>query len=211
VKRRYPPPDDPDEIRLIAKCKELGVEVWRLGDFGRSPESHVMTEDIAVLLSKEADQVGDKFIASIIVEVLQHSAFRETALQAAVRVLRKAGGEFHGQIAANSIDRLVTSKDTTLVAQLILDPKLGASRSLLVPTYARIARKSGIAVLRKLVSDPETRSDALKHLSILGDTSIEPELRELAKHPDSYHRKIARDAIARVEKNKLKARSASTH
>jgi HEAT repeat protein len=211
VKHRYPPPDDPDEIRLIAKCKEMGVDVWRLCEFVESPEKHAMTEDIAVLLARELGHVSDKSIQSTIVGALQHSAFPGIALQAALEILHKEGGAPFGQMAANSINRLVTSKDAALLAELILDPKLGASRSLLVPTYARIARKSGIDVLRKLVDDLETRSDALKHLSILGDTSIEPELRELAKHSDSYHRKIARDALARVERNRLKTQTTPTH
>lgn len=211
MKHRYPAADDPDEIRLIAKCKALGVEVWRLYDFVESPGTHVMTEDIAVLLSKEVGKVTDKSIQSTIVKALRHSVFPAVALQAALDILHRERGEPFGQMAANSVDRLVTPKDTKLVAQLLLDPKLGASRSLLVPAYARIAKKSGIDVLRKLVSDAETRSEALKELSILGDTSIEPELRELAKHPDAYHRKIARDALARVEKNKLRAQSIRKH
>jgi HEAT repeat protein len=199
-----PAPTNPEELRLIEACKAHGADVWTLYDFVQRNEKFPMNEEIAKILSREVVHVKDKHVKAIVIEAMSWPQFRAIVMPALAKVLRTDGHTLAGQTAANAISRIASKVDAALVAELILDKSVGESRSLMMAKYAQIARKSGICVFRSLVLDPETRSYALKQLSILGDVSIEPELRELAQHPDSYHRKIARDALKRIEKLKLK-------
>jgi hypothetical protein len=64
--------------------------------------------------------------------------------------------------------------------------------------------KNAKPILFKCVDDPVLKAEALKALSILGETSIEAELVALSQHKLPGYRAIARAALKRVEKNKQK-------
>lgn len=200
LKRRYPNPTDSDEIRLIAKCKELGVYAHCIGDLSMHSDEYPINDFVARYLAEEFKTLADPHLRLNVLIAISRPEYREVAMPLVVQTLRKDGGGHYGQMAANDLGRIATKDDVPTIENLLLDTNVGVSRSLIVPTYAKLAKKQGIATLRKLVYDPDTQSQALKHLSILGDTSIEPELQQLAKHPDSYHRAVARDALRRLAK-----------
>jgi hypothetical protein len=207
MKRENPPVTDPEELRIVQECKVLGVQVDRLYDF--TPLSYrphkKMNSAIAKMLAMELERVKSKNLRAVIAGAGQDIEFKEIFFPALIRTIKRDKSDFVVQMAINDLGKIASQNDSVVVADLLLNTEIGGSRSLLIPTYVRIARKSGIPVLRKLVQDPETRSYALKELAKLGDATIEADLRELLKHPDSYHRKIARDALKRVEKIKLKS------
>jgi hypothetical protein len=212
------PPSHPDENVLVAKCQKLGAPISRLDDFRMFNEyrSHPdklvpMSVAIASMLANELANLKFANVRHIVMHVIAQPEFRKEVLQPIVEELLRDGKDYHGQPAANALDKIVIPDDSGVIAELLLNKEIGDARALLVSTYARIAKKSGIPVLRKIVDDAVTRSEALRCLSILGDITIEPNLLELAKHPDSYHRKIARDALKRVERNKLKRGAKDIH
>lgn len=205
-KRKYTP-TDPDEIRLVEKCKELGVVVESLYDFVPLSyrENIKPTKAIVDMLLAEVDHVTAENMKAVIYSAVSVPEFHDAVMPVLVRTAMQDNDSPLKQPIFNDIEKIALESDSEAIGKLLLDNRVGSARSLLVPTYARIARKSGIPVLRKAVGDPVIRSQALKHLSILGDVSIEPELQDLAKHPDSFHRKIARDALKRIEKLKQKS------
>jgi hypothetical protein len=203
--RNQYPPASREELEIVKKCKKLGVNVPHLGYFMDKREKYPVTDAIAKLFAEELGKDHDWNLLAVIMQVGVSFQHRDVMLEPVVKVLHKKGAELARDGAINALDKIALPKDAPLIADLLQDKEIGDERMLLVPIYARIAKKAAIPVLRKIVDDPHTRSIALHHLSILGDTTIENELRELIKHPDSWHRKLARDALKRVEKNKLKS------
>jgi hypothetical protein len=198
-----PPPID-EELRLIGGCKLLGSKINRLWDYVRNNKPIQISENVVRYLANELDNIQDKSVWATAMQAIARPEYREIVLLPISRNLRREGQTVWGQRAANDLAKIIQPQDIELIVNLLRDRSITDARALLVSQYARIAKKSAIPVLRSLVDDPETRTEALKSLSKLGDITIEYELLELAKHPDSYHRKIAREALARVEKNKAK-------
>jgi hypothetical protein len=206
----YVPSDE--ETRIIERCREHGVIVPYIYVFAENKKQFKLTEEIAKILADEIGKNHDQHLLMMLMMAAAAPAFRSIVLDPIAKVIRREGENGVGQCAVNALDKVVSQEDIALVESLLRDKAVEGSRSLLVPIYARIAKKAAIPVLRLIMNDPDVHSYALKHLSILGDTTIEPELRALAKHPDSYHRQIARDALKRVERNKQKLQQkTSTH
>jgi hypothetical protein len=207
---QYPPASE-EELDIIEKCHKLGVKVPRLGSFMDQSKKYPITDEIAKLFAEELGKNHDWHLLAVIMQVGVTSKYRDIMLEPVVKVLRRKGVELARDGAINALDKLAVLQDAPLIADLLRDKNIGEDRILLVPIYARLAKKAAIPVLRKAVDDPDTMTYALHHLSILGDTSIENELLDLAKHPDAWRRKIARDALKRVEKNKLKLADNQIH
>jgi hypothetical protein len=203
MRNQYPPPS-PEEIEIVKKCEQLGVKVNYIYDFVQNRKKYVVNEKIAELFANELRKAHDKSLLSILMSAGALSAFREIMLPPIVTILRREGIKHLGQVAANELVRIAQKQDSELLASLLLDKNVGGTRTLLMRTYARIAKKTAIPVLKRLVDDPETYIYALHHLSILGDITIDHHLKKLSENPDGEFRKIARDALKRVEKNKLK-------
>ncbi len=209
--RNQYPPASREELDIVAKCKKLGVNVPRLGCFMDERKKYPITDAIAELFADELGKEHDRHLLAVIMQVGITPKHRDVFLEPISSILRKSGNSLGKDRAINALTKIALPQDAPLVADLLQNQEIGDERSLLIPTYVRLAKKAAIPVLRKIANDPHTRSVALHHLSILGDTTIENELKELAKHPDSWHRKIARDALKRVEKNKLKLSDNLTH
>ena len=196
----------PEEQDIVAKCKVLGVDVAHPADFiSYSYRAGVpMPEVVAKLYASELERDHDKNLIAIMMQAGAVPQFREIMLPAIVKVMLREGDNHTTGFAINALGEIVLPADSALVAELLLTKKIGGKRILLISTYTRIAKKTAIPVLRKLVLDQDTRAYALKALAKLGDISIEHELRELLKSPESFHREIARAALKQVEKRKLK-------
>jgi hypothetical protein len=207
------PPPGAEEQAIIDRCKLLGVDVNHLGDFiSYSYKKGVdINEPIAKLFADELDKNHDKNLIAILMHAGESPEFRDIMLPAIVKVLRREGDNYTGGDAINSLNRITLPKDSPLIGELLLEKNIGGQRGMLVPIYARLARKSAIPILRKAIRDPDTHVLSLHHLSILGDTTIAHELLQLSNHPDAWRRKIARDGLKRVEKNKLKQIKPNAH
>jgi hypothetical protein len=210
TRNQYPPPSKA-ELEIIEKCHKLGVKVPQLGSFMDQRKKYPVTDGIAKLFAEELGKKHDWHLLAVIMQVGVTPKHRDIMLMPIVNVLRKAEKSLLNDTAINALGDIVLPRDAPIVADLLRDKNIGEDRILLVPIYARLAKKAAIPVLRKAVDDPDTMTYALHHLSILGDTSIENELLGLAKHPDAWRRKIARDALKRVEKNKLKLADNQIH
>jgi HEAT repeat protein len=197
-------PRSSEEINLIDQCKLEGVEVPLIWAFIREPEHYQVTEAIAQLFAKKILQVRDETLAITMMQAIGNLQFRELVLQPSLSMIRRHAATRGGEAGVGVLYKIALPKDAPQIADLLLDKKIGSLRSLLIPVYAKIAKKSGMPILRRMLSDPNTRTYALKHLSLLGDTTIEPELLELAKSDNPFFRKTANDALKRVYKNKEK-------
>jgi hypothetical protein len=199
-------PTDPDEIRLIQQCKQLGAEVTSLYDFVPLSyrENVKITRPIVEMLLAEVDTVSQRNIRSVIYQAVSIPDFHDIVFPFLVNASLDEGNNVPKDFIFNDIESIALKSDAEAVGKLLLDRRAGKSRSLLIPLFAKLAKKNAIPVLLKCVGDPATRTYALKHLSMLGDISIEPDLIELAKSENSFFRKTARDALVRVKKNKEK-------
>jgi hypothetical protein len=208
VSSRYKdyPPASQGELDIIEKCLALGTKLQRLDDFMHPRGKIPMNENIAKLFAAELEAPHDDHLHAIILQVGVVPEFRDIYLGPVVNLLKKKKNSVFTGRAINALMRIVTPQDAPLVAELLLDKDL-RDRGLLIPTYARLAKKSAIPVLRKLVGHADTSTYALHHLSILGDVSIENELLELNKHADAWRRKIARDGLKRIEKNRSQSKA----
>jgi hypothetical protein len=198
-RNQYPPASN-DEQDIIDKCHKLGVKAPRLSSFIDERDKYPITEDIAKLFAIELSKDHDWSLLSIMMQASAVPKYRDLILDPIVKILRTKSKGLLKDLAINDLEKLLLPKDGLLLADLLQDKNIGENRILLIPIYSRLAKEAAIPILRKIVGDIDTRTYALHQLSILGDTSIENELRELSNHVDAWRRKIARDGLKRLGK-----------
>jgi hypothetical protein len=199
------------EIRAnaeIAKdCATQGYVIESPWDLVGNHSDHRWTRELAEIFARHLWKPHPDRVLEGLMFAGAWLETKDLFLAPVVAILRKHGDSFLGQSAANALLTMADKSDTELFKDLIMDKSVGVSRSLLIDGYAKLAKKDAIPALRANVTDPIVRSYVLKNLSKLGDQTIRGDLIELAKHPDAYHRKIARDSLARLDKKASKAKT----
>lgn len=191
----------------IAKdCAALGYHIESPWDLVGDYPKHELTRPLAEIFAKHLMLPHPPRVLEGLMFAGSWGETKDLFLEPVLAILRKNGNEDLGQMAVHALFKMVESSDVDLLRDLFMDRTIGKSRALIVGGYAKLAKKRAIETLRTFVSDPVVRSEVLKALSKLGDQSARNDLHELLKHPDSHHRKIARDALARLDKKAQKTK-----
>ena len=188
-------------------CTEIGVKIDSPWDLVGKNGDDLWSMEIAKIFARHLHKPYPPFVLEGLILAGCCLETRDIFLEPVLKIIKENGNNYLGQIATNGLLRMAIASDEIFIRDLILDKSIGVSRSLMVEGYAKLAKQRAVIPLRTLVSDPEVRSNVLKALSKLGDQSIRGELQILATHEDSYHRKIARDALARLDKKASKGKS----
>lgn len=197
---QYSRPTDPDEIRIVKFWNEKGVRIRRLQHLVDLPE--LMTIEIAESLAREIPFLKNEISKVVAMSACSQPQFHDIILPTLVTIAKQSEGKSHlmSSMVANDLIKVIRKEDAPIIGDLLLDKNFGIERGMLVPFYTRFAKKNGIPTLLKYAEDNETKVEALKALSMLGETSIKPQLEILANDPNSHYRKIARDGLKRLEK-----------
>jgi HEAT repeat protein len=189
----------------IAKdCAALGYHIESPWDLVGNYPKHELTRPLAEIFARH---VKLPYPSRVLEGLMFAGAWLETKdlfFEPVLAILRKNGNENLGQMAVHALFNMIEDSDVDLLRDLFIDRSIGKSRALLVDGYAKLAKKNAIETLRTFVPDPIVRLEVLKALSRLGDQSIRNDLLQLLEHPDSEHRKIARNALAILDKKAQK-------
>jgi hypothetical protein len=212
IYHHYPPATDPAEIRIVSFCNSRGLAINRIQHLINSPE--LMTTEIAEYLVSEFPNFVDANMKASAIHACSLPQFHDLIIDELVALAKAdlSGQPLHEQrliegTVSNCIINTAQKQDASKIGEILLGQTLDTYRSMLVPLYAKLARPNAKPILFKCVNDPVLKAQALKALSILGETSIEAELVALSRHEKSGYREIARAALKRVEKNKLKMKA----
>jgi HEAT repeats len=193
--------------KAIAKdCAALGYHIESPWDLVGNQPKYEWTRPMAEIFAKHLRLPHPPRVLEGLMFAGSWLETKDLFFEPILAILRKNGNNYLGQSAVNALFKMVENSDVDLLRDLFMNKAIGESRALIVEGYAKLAKKGAIETLRAYVSDPVVRSEALKALSQLGDQSIRGELHELLKHTDSYHRKIARDALARLDRKAEKTK-----
>jgi hypothetical protein len=186
---------------IARDCHALGYDILSPWDMvGQYHAKYELTLEIAEVFAKHLAKSHPHMVLQGLMSAGAWYTTRNLFMPPVLKILREKGDSYLGQGAANALLRMADYSDANLFAELIADKLVGGSRSLLIEGYAKLAKQKAIPLLRASTFDPVLRSEALKALSKLGDQTMRGELEKLAQHPDSYHRKIARDGLKRLDK-----------
>jgi hypothetical protein len=192
------------DYAISKDCAAIGIKIESAWDLVGSKGDHLWSREIAEVFAKH---VIKPYPPIVIEGLIFAGAWLETKdlfFNPVLKILRANGTNSLGQSAANALLKMIEPHDESVLREQILDQSVGVSRNLLIAGYAKLAKKNAIETLQKILNDEEVRLEALKSLSMLGDQSIRPKLQLILKHSDSYFRKIARDALVRLDKKAAK-------
>jgi hypothetical protein len=192
------------DAQIAKDCAAIGVTISGPWDFVGERNDHLWSMEVAEILAEHLQKELPSYTLMGIMLAGSWLETRHLFLDPVLKILRENGNNMLGQIAANALLQMADKRDADVFRTLIIDKEVGVSRALLIEGFAKLAKQHGIDVLRNLVGDRQVRTDVLKALSKLGDQSIADELRLLAQHTESYHRKIGREGLARLEKKQRK-------
>lgn len=185
---------------IARDCANIGVKIESPWDFTGGKNGALWSDAVAEVFARHLSRPHPRVVLEGLMFAGSWLETKDMFLVPVLRILRENGKNFLGQAAANALLRMMQPGDEALMESLILDQAVGSSRALLVPGFAKRARKTAIHPLRSLVKDKDVRNVVLKELAKLGDQTVRGELVEAATHSDPYVRKIGRDGIARLDK-----------
>jgi hypothetical protein len=191
----------------IAKdCAALGYQIESPWDYVGSHNKYPWTREVAEIFARHLRLPHPPRVLEGLMFAGSWLETKDLFFEPVLTILRVNGDNHLGQSAVHALLKMIERSDVDLLRDLIVDKTLGASRSLLIEGYAKLAKKKALGILRENISDPVVGAEALKELSKLGDQSVRDELQELLKHSNSEFRKIARDGLARLDKKLKKAK-----
>lgn len=208
---RNPKAEEQANSEIARDLANVGVTAGSPWDLVGSGGDKPWSTEAAQVLANHLTKPHPQFVLQGIILAGCWLETRNLFFDTVVRILRENGCSILGQVAANGLLRMAKKDDAEIMRSLIMDKSVGESRGLLIEGYGRFAKQGAIPTLRANIHDPDVRSEVLKALSKLGDQSIRGELLELCKHPDSFHRKIARDALARLDNKATKSKPKKTN
>jgi hypothetical protein len=201
---QYSPATDPAEIRIVDYCKSKGLAITSIQNLVDSPE--LMTTEIVEYLISEFQNFIETNMKACAIRACSRPQFHDFIFGELVTLAKEDHLDqpiVEGAVT-NGIINTALKQDAPVIGELLIGQNLGTYRAGFVSLYAKLARKKAKPILFKCVADPVLKAEALKALSILGETSIEAELVALLQHEKPGYREIARAALKRVEKNKKK-------
>jgi hypothetical protein len=204
IYHQYTPATDPAEISIVNYCNSRGLAIIRIQQLINSPE--LMTTEIVKHLISEFPNFIDPNMKASAISACSRPQFHDLIFDELVTLAKEdhSSQPIVELDVTNGIFNTAQKQDAPIIGEILLGQNLGKERSLLVSLYVKLARKNAKPILFKCIDDPVVKAEALKALSILGETSIEAELVALSRHKLSGYRAIARAALKRVEKNKQK-------
>jgi hypothetical protein len=84
--------------------------------------------------------------------------------------------------------------------ELAADPRWGAARGMIVQELGKTGDPRTVDVLLNLLDDTTVSTDAIIGLGKIGEAAARPALERFLTHPDSWIRKEAKKAVARIDR-----------